>query len=72
MNNKHLASVLLFAIIIAFSQGVLMLNKKRQAAQEAAEIALKERDASALQTIRANCADVNTVQYIDRALAAMR
>jgi hypothetical protein len=39
MNNKHLASVLLFAIIIAFSQGVLMLNKKRQAAQEAAEIA---------------------------------
>lgn len=39
MNQKHLASVLLFAVIIAFSQGVLMLHKKRQAAQEAAEAA---------------------------------
>lgn len=39
MNNKHLASILLFAVIIAFSQGVLTLNKKRQAAEEAAETA---------------------------------
>lgn len=39
MNHKHLASVLLFAIIIGLSQGVLMLNKKRQAAEESAETA---------------------------------
>lgn len=39
MNQKHLASVILFAIIIAFSQGVLTLHKKRQAAQEAADAA---------------------------------
>ena len=39
MNQKHLASVLLFAVMIAFCQGVLMLHKKRQAAEEAAEAA---------------------------------
>ena len=39
MNQKHLASVILFAIIVAFAQGVLTLNKKRQAAQDAAEAA---------------------------------
>jgi hypothetical protein len=39
MNQKHLASILLFAVIIALSQGVLMLNKKRQAAMDAAEAA---------------------------------
>lgn len=37
MNQKHLASILLFAVIIALAQGVLMLNKKRQAAEDAAE-----------------------------------
>jgi hypothetical protein len=39
MNQKHLASVLLFAVMIAFCQGVLMLHKKHQAAEEAAEAA---------------------------------
>ena len=39
MNQKHLASILLFAVIIGLAQGVLMLNKKRQAAMEAAEAA---------------------------------
>ena len=39
MNQKHLASILLFAVIIGLAQGVLMLNKKRQAAMEAADSA---------------------------------
>ncbi|MDB6072355.1 MAG: hypothetical protein JWL81_3526 [Verrucomicrobiales bacterium] len=46
MNQKHLASVLLFAVIIAFSQGVLTLHKKRQAAQEAAEAAEAKLDSA--------------------------
>lgn len=39
MNQKHLASVILLAVIIAFAQGILTLNKKRQSAQDAAEAA---------------------------------
>ena len=40
MNHKHLASLLLFAVIIALGYGVKTLHTKRQAAQDAADAAL--------------------------------
>ncbi len=56
MNQKHLASVILFAVIIALGYGVLTLNKKRQAAEDAAEAAESKFSSSA--TMRAGAQTV--------------
>jgi len=42
MNNKHLATLLLFALIIAMAQGVMTLNRKKLAAEEAADAAVSK------------------------------
>jgi hypothetical protein len=42
MNNKHLASLLLFLVMFGLCYGVLSLNKKKQAAEEEADAALSK------------------------------
>ena len=56
MNQKHLAAVILVAVIICFAQGVLTLDKKRQDAEEAAESATSK--LATTSTLRASAQNV--------------
>ena len=46
MNHKHLASLLLFAVIIALGYGIKTLDAKRQTVQDAADAALSKLETS--------------------------
>jgi prefoldin subunit 5 len=52
MNTKHLACLLLFAVVIGLLQGTSMLNKKKEAADEAHEFAKRSYEAATAERIQ--------------------